>query len=271
MVLKGSSISRAICPNLTLNRLVTIFVLSALVALPYLLYSYFPNQYAIGAHSSLSSLLQHKGEGTIQLCCSWGDQIADGTLTYRIIDSGDNSQVVNVVHQAIDEWNSKVPNIKLESIDNNTPADIDIKISSEAPQVTHTIGTIGGHAIVAGKNTKLVQPGETVISTNTDRLITHVSITISTTALGNSISSSELESIAKHEIGHAYGIGHTDFSNDLMSPVLTGRTDTSISACDINAVIQANIWKTAQRTWYHSDKNIIDLYHQPSVDFMKCK
>jgi hypothetical protein len=43
----------------------------------------------------------------------------------------------------------------------------------------------------------------------------------------------------------------------------------SISACDINAVIQANIWKTAQRTWYHNDKNI-DPY-QPSVDFIKCK
>jgi hypothetical protein len=97
-----------------------------------------------------------------------------------------------------------------------------------------------------------------------------VGITISTTALGNSISSSELESIAKHEIGHAYGIGHTDFVGDLMSPILTGGTDSSISECDINAVIQADIWKTAQRTGYHSDKNI-DPYHQPSVDFIKCK
>ena len=43
-------------------------------------------------------------------------------------------------------------------------------------------------------------------------------MTISTRALGNSISSSELQSIAKHEIGHAYGIGHTDFGSDLMSP-----------------------------------------------------
>jgi predicted Zn-dependent protease len=34
-------------------------------------------------------------------------------------------------------------------------------------------------------------------------------MTISTKALGNSIGSSELESIAKHGIGHALGIGHT--------------------------------------------------------------
>ena len=54
-----------------------------------------------------------------------------------------------------------------------------------------------------------------------------------------------------------------------MSPILTGRTDTRISTCDINAVIQANIWKTTQITGYHSDKNV-DSY-QPPVDFIKCK
>jgi predicted Zn-dependent protease len=256
-----------LCPKLLLNRIVTIFVLTALVLLPYLSHSYFPNHYAIGARSSLHKITV--GEGTIQICCSWGDQITDGILTYKIIDSS-NSQVVNVVHQAIDEWNSKVSNIKLqESTSENTSADIDIKLSSKAPQVIPVAGTIGGHAILAGKNTKLVQPGETVISVDSNRLIAHVDITISTIALGNSISSYELESIAKHEIGHAYGIGHTDFVGDLMSPILTSRTDTSISACDINAVIQANIWKTAQRTGYHSDKNVDPS--QPSVDFIKCK
>jgi hypothetical protein len=114
-----------LCPKLLLNRIVTIFVLTALVLLPYLSHSYFPNHYAIGARSSLHKITV--GEGTIQICCSWGDQITDGILTYKIIDSS-NSQVVNVVHQAIDEWNSKVSNIKLqESTSENTSADIDIK------------------------------------------------------------------------------------------------------------------------------------------------
>jgi Zn-dependent protease with chaperone function len=251
---------------------VTIFALTAFVLLSYLFYSIFANRYAMGDHSSSSSLLLHKtsGEGTVQICCSWGDQIADGILMYRIIDNSNNPQVVDIVHQAIDEWNSKVPNIKLQEVTrNNTYADIDIKIGSIAPQVSHAIGTIDGHAIVAGKNTKLVQPGETVLGVNSNHHITHADITISTTVLGNSISPSELESTAKHEIGHAYGIGHTDFGNDLMSPILTGRTDTSISSCDINAVLQANIWKTAQRTGYPDDKTFNP--YQPSVDFIECK
>jgi predicted Zn-dependent protease len=178
-----------------------------------------------------------------------------------------NSQVVNAIHQAIDEWNSRVPNIKLQEItDINTPADIDIKTSSKALQVAHaTISSIdGGHAIAARKGIKLVAPGEAAISFDGRGLITHVDMTISTKALGNSISSSELESIAKHEIGHAYGIGHTNFIGDLMSPVLNGVTNTDISQCDINAIEEASQWKLNAENF--TDNNP----HTPSLHFLRC-
>jgi predicted Zn-dependent protease len=198
---------------------------------------------AHSSSSSSSSSLKHKnireGEGTLQICCSWSDQIADGILTYRISD-GDNSQVVKIVHQAIDEWNSKLPNIQLQEVtDNNTPADIDIKTNSKAPKVTHS-DSIDESKISAGKNIKLVQPGEAQTSFNSRGFITHVDITISTKALGNAISLSGLQSIVKHEIGHAYGIGHTNFIGDLMSPVLTGGTNTDISQCHIDGIEEAN-------------------------------
>jgi hypothetical protein len=155
-------------------------------------------------------LLLHNNEQrhVIQICCAWNDKLADGVLAYKI--KGGNSASQQAINKAIEEWNSKIMSIKLESTDDNTSADIDIKISSKASQVTHDVTSItGGHAIAARKNIKLVQPGEALISFDTNRVITHVDMTISTRALGSSFNTAKLESIAKYEIGHTLGIGHT--------------------------------------------------------------
>jgi hypothetical protein len=228
-----------------LLRTLSVSILTAIISLSYfsLSHYHFFNQYANAAavHSSLG----------LQICCSWGDEVADGVLTYRIDYNGANQKVIQAVHQAVDEWNSKIPNIKLQEVTDSN-ADIDISTISKAPKVSHVISMVGPK-ISSGKNIKLVAPGESQISFDSRGLITHVDITISTKALGNSISSSQLESIAKHEIGHAYGIGHTNFIGDLMSPVLTPSTNTNISQCDINAIEEAN-----------------SSPHSPSLQLLRC-
>ena len=222
------------CHNLLLSN-ISISILTALILISYfslLSPSCFFNQYANAA-----AAVVHSSSIGLQICCSWGNEIDDGVLTYRI-DDGVNQKVIQAVHQAVDEWNSKIPNIKLQEATGSN-ADIDISTNSRAPKVSHAI-SIGGPNLSSGKNIKLVAPGESQISFDSRGFITHVDIAISTKALGNSISSSELEVIAKHEIGHAYGIGHTNFVDDLMSPILTGSINTAISQCDINAIEEAN-------------------------------
>ena len=223
--------------NMLLN-IIGISISIFLALMSYLsLSSYFYNQYVNAALARSSSLGLHKFG--IQVCCSWRNEIADRILTYRIDDDA-NPQVIQAVHQAVDEWNSKVPNIQLQEV-TDSDADIDIKTNSKASKVNHDISSVIGESrISAGKNIKLVASGEAQISFDRRGFITHVDVTVSTKARGNAISSVGLESIAKHEIGHAYGIGHTNFIGDLMSPVLTDNTNTDISQCDINGIEEAN-------------------------------
>src|ERR671939_1407266 len=125
------------CRNSLLST-ISIAILTAIILMSYfsLLSSYFyHNQYANAAAAVSSSSIG------LQICCSWGKEIADGVLTYRIDDDA-NPQVVQAVHQAVDEWNSKIPNIKLQEVTDSN-ADIDISTNSKASKVTHSI-SIGG-------------------------------------------------------------------------------------------------------------------------------
>ena len=65
------------------------------------------------------------------------------------IDEYANAQVVQTVHQAINEWNSKVPNIKLQEV-TDSDADIDIKTNSKASKVICS-SIIGESKTSAGK------------------------------------------------------------------------------------------------------------------------
>ncbi|MDQ3903666.1 MAG: hypothetical protein M3247_08510, partial [Thermoproteota archaeon] len=90
--------------------------MSMLIAILSLSSFYFYNQRVADA-SARSSL-------GLQICCSWGNEVADGILTYRI-EEGANQKVIQAVHQAVDDWNSKIPNIKLQEATDSNAADID--------------------------------------------------------------------------------------------------------------------------------------------------
>ena len=162
-------------------------------------------------------LSQELTERKIDICCTWGTELKDGVLTYSIKKSNDLEKIVN---SAFSEWEKNLNNIQFKNIKNNNDADIEIKLENE--------------------NTD--QGGKAVIYFDKRGFIENVEISVSKSSNGLKLNRTIIEHITKHEIGHALGLGHSQFPNSLMSPTVN-ETVKQISACEIDAVKDANIWK----------------------------
>ena len=205
-------------------------------------------------------------QDSIDICCTWDERLADGTLTFRIIEkvieddeydedisedegnqddaeinTGDNSgsDLRKAVAFAVEEWNLKIPNLRLveissatsENDDSNVDADIEVQLVD------------GLRGMVAGA---------TVMRFDEDGFMNKATILLPRAAFFVESDSQvfavqydpqKLKEIATHEIGHALGLGHANFDSDLMSESLNSDETMNISQCDINGVLHANQWK----------------------------
>jgi matrixin len=156
---------------------------------------------------------------SIQICCSWGEKLADGSLTYKI--SGGNSGSQQAVRTAIEDWDSKITNLQLDEVSkNNKGADVEVTFKK------------GGKEIA----------GQTVNNFDRFGFIDNVQTTVSKSAFGTNFDTKIIEQIARHEMGHALGLGHANFAGNLMTAQINDGAGT-ISDCEIKAVNEANQWK----------------------------
>ena len=152
----------------------------------------------------------------IQICCAWGYELADGLLTYSI--ETDDDDLKDAVRNAVDSWNEGLTGITLTETDDNE----DIKISF--------------------KNDGKRIAGKTVNYFDQFGFIRQSHITVSEESYDRDFSSSQIEQITLHELGHVLGLDHANFRGNLM----TERVDIgspTISSCEIEAVHIANAWK----------------------------
>lgn len=214
---------------------------------------------------------------SLGICCSWDERLADGILTYRIIervseddndkdddedeenqddvqfDSDDISTSSSVLREAVtdavNEWNTKIPNLKLVNDDSNGDADIDVQL----------VDGLGGLAA-----------GATMMRFDEDGFMNKATILLPKAAFFIESDSQvfavqydpqKQKEIATHELGHALGLGHATFDSDLMSERLNNDGTMSISQCDVSAVLQANQWKLV---------NNDNIPNNPSEDEVSC-
>jgi len=200
---------------------------------------------------------------SIDICCSWDERLADRILTYRIIEEADdddeedeenqdyteddtNGDIYNsasdlrkAVAAAVNEWNAKIPSLKLVEIPSTSSENDNSKVDADI-EVQFVEG-FGGMAA-----------GATIIRYDEEDFINKATILIPKAAFYIEHDSQifaiqydpqKLKEIAIHEMGHALGLGHANFDSDLMSERLSSKEIMNISQCDVNGVIQANQWK----------------------------
>jgi predicted Zn-dependent protease len=179
----------------------------ALIVLFALLWTQFP--FGSGGASA-------EGDHELALCCAWGKSLDDANLTYSV--SSPDAASTQIIRNAIREWDSDLPALSLTEVPVGSPADIAIRF-------TPADGRTEGQAV-----TSFTRRG----------LISKVEITIQG-ALAPA-NSGGLGQIAKHEFGHALGLGHTNYEGNLMSPAVSPDAQP-VPPCVIQGVIEANRWK----------------------------
>ena len=163
-----------------------------------------------------SGAASEEGTQELALCCAWGKSLDDGVLTYSV--SSPDVPSAQVIRNAVREWDGDLLAVRLNEVAVGSPADITIRF-------TPGQGRTEGQAV-----TSFTRRG----------LISKVEITIQgALAPGNS---GGLGQIAKHEFGHALGLGHTNYEGNLMSPAVSPDPQP-VPACVVQGVIEANRWK----------------------------
>jgi predicted Zn-dependent protease len=166
---------------------------------------------------------------SIEICCSWGEQLEDGKLTYRI--NGGDARIHEVVRNAVNQWDIKIDRLSLEEI-KGTSADITIGFKKDGK---HLPGERSKHGLMTA--------GLTSFELSSRNVIDEVHIILAKGVRGNEFSPSQIEMVAQHEMGHALGLGHSNSWASIMSPTINNQQSVAISECEINTVLHANAWK----------------------------
>jgi predicted Zn-dependent protease len=160
-------------------------------------------------------------QNILQICCTWGDNLNDGVLTYHT-NNNEIFKIKSLVKNSFDQWASKLEKVKFLEVQEASSADILIFFEDKGEQTV-------------GQSTNVLDD---------EGFIKRVKVRISVNFNEEQIEEDTLNLVLKHEIGHVLGVGHSNF-HDLMNPIVNYQNKV-ITKCEIDAVRLANNWKLVE-------------------------